>query len=130
MILQGFTYYTGYLAKWSGTKELKDKSQPNPEFATKSAHLTIDDATESLAPWIFLISKGGLAVPKNQFLMDVERMEKEFVFWINNRTIRINANDEEYILAHYESNVAAPRPGNIRLFWEYQNRNTQFLSTF
>ena len=78
LILQGFTYYTGYLAKWSGTKELKDKSQPNPEFATKSAHLTIDDATESLAPWIFLISKGGLAVPKNQFLMDVERMDKEF----------------------------------------------------
>ena len=43
-------------------------------------------------------------------------MEKEFMFWINNRTIRINANDEEYILAHYDSNVAAPRPGTIKSF--------------
>lgn len=46
----------------------------------------------------------------------VESMEEEFMFWIDNRTLRINVNDEEYILAHYDSNVAAPRPGTIKCF--------------
>ena len=54
------------------------KSQPNPAFGIKSGDLTNVDASESLAPWIFLVSKGGLAVPVNQFLLDVERMDKEF----------------------------------------------------
>ena len=75
---QGLAYFSGYLAKWSGAKELGTKSQPNPIFGIKEQELTNVDATESLAPWIFMISKGGLTVPVNQFLLDVERMDKEF----------------------------------------------------
>ena len=38
-------------------------------------------------------------------------MEEEFMFWIENRTLQVTVEDEEYMLAHYSSNVSLPRPG-------------------
>ena len=39
------------------------------------------------------------------------------MFWINNRTLKIKVKDEEYISAHYDSNVGVPRPGKVEVFW-------------
>ena len=55
------------------------KDQPNPRFGTKSGDLPPCIAHESLAPWIFMVSKGALTVPTNQFLLDVETMDKAFI---------------------------------------------------
>ena len=54
---------------------------------TKNTNLglkTSDDSwnwerTESLAPWIFQLSRGGLKVPENQFMLDMEKFEKCFI---------------------------------------------------
>ena len=78
MPLQGLGFVAGYLGRWSGEKELKLKNQPNPLFGKKSGDLCEVDAKESLAPWIYMISNGGLTVPHNQFLLDVEKMEEAF----------------------------------------------------
>ena len=56
-----------------------DKDEPNPKFGTKSRDLPPCIANESLAPWIFMVSKGGLTVPTNKFLLDVETMDKAFI---------------------------------------------------
>ena len=69
----------GYLARWSGRKELGSKDQPNPELGKKSCYYPDPLARESLAPWIFMISKGGLTVPTNRFLLDVDKMDELFV---------------------------------------------------
>jgi hypothetical protein len=70
----------GYFARWSGEKELGTKSQPNPKFGKKTDDYPVEYAyaNESLAPWIFMISKGGLTVPTNQFLLDVDKMDQAF----------------------------------------------------
>ena len=37
------------------------------------------EKTESLAPWIFNISRGGAKVPYNDFMLDMENFEYEFI---------------------------------------------------
>ena len=70
----------GYFARWSGVKECGTKNEPNPIFGKKTDDYPIEYAysNESLAPWIFMISKGGLTVPTNQFLLDVDKMDQAF----------------------------------------------------
>ena len=41
----------------------------------------------------------------------IDKMETEFMFWIENRMTTVVVGDEEHILAHYISNVSYPRPG-------------------
>ena len=40
-------------------------------------------------------------------------MEKEFEFWIKNRTASVSVNGEVFNLAHYDVEVDAPRPGSF-----------------
>ena len=70
----------GYFARWSGAKECGTKNEPNPKFGKKTDDYPVEYAysNESLAPWIFMISKGGLTVPTNQFLLDVDKMDQAF----------------------------------------------------
>ena len=70
----------GYFARWSGAKECGTKNEPNPNFGKKTDDYPVEYAysNESLAPWIFMISKGGLTVPTNQFLLDVDKMDQAF----------------------------------------------------
>ena len=70
----------GYFARWSGAKECGTKNEPNPIFGKKTDDYPVEYAysNESLAPWIFMISKGGLTVPTNQFLLDVDKMDQAF----------------------------------------------------
>ena len=42
-------------------------------------------------------------------------MDKEFDFWMNNRTAKVSVNGAEFILAHYDVEVDAPRPGHFLL---------------
>ena len=77
--LQAKGFVAGYLARWSGRKELGFKDQPNLELGKKDCDYPASLASESLAPWIFMISKGGLTVPTNQFLLDVDKMDELFV---------------------------------------------------
>ena len=77
-LLQAKGFVAGYLARWSGRKELGFKDQPNPELGKKDCDYPASLASESLAPWIFMISKGGLTVPTNQFLLDVDKMDQAF----------------------------------------------------
>ena len=69
---------------------------------------TSDDAwnwerTESLAPWIFQLSRGGLKVPENQFMLDMEKFEKCFIDFHGPHDLRREKNiirDFEAILVH------------------------------
>ena len=71
---------SGYFARWSGANECGTKNEPNPKFGKKTDDYPVEYAysNESLAPWIFMISKGGLTVPTNQFLLDVDKMDQAF----------------------------------------------------
>ena len=90
---QATGFLAGYLARWSGNKEIKGKNsegkpdnEPNQKLGHKSCNVVMLDSSsspyynpqESLAPWIFMISNGGLTVPTNQFLLDVEKMDQAF----------------------------------------------------
>ena len=44
----------------------------------KSHEFTTAEMNESHAPWLFTLSKGGLEVPYNKFLDDMEKFETEF----------------------------------------------------
>ena len=44
----------------------------------------------------------------------IDKMETEFMFWIENRMTTVIFGDEEHSLANYISNVSYPRPGNLR----------------
>ena len=41
----------------------------------------------------------------------IDTMDAEFMFWIENRTTIVTIKDEEFLMAHYTSNVSFPRPG-------------------
>ena len=43
----------------------------------------------------------------------IDKMEMEFMFWIENRMTTVIVGDEEHLLAHYVSNVSYPRPGKV-----------------
>ena len=43
----------------------------------------------------------------------IDKMEMEFMFWIENRMTTVIVGDEEHRLAHYVSNVSYPRPGKV-----------------
>ena len=52
----------------------------NEDLGIKSSDKNWDwNQVESLAPWIFKISRGGLKVPTNVFLSDMECFEYEFI---------------------------------------------------
>ena len=58
---------------------------------------------------ILLISK---ATGDKQFVKDnIDSMEKEFNFWIDQRTTKVQKNGKEYTLARYNVEVDMPRPG-------------------
>ena len=44
----------------------------------KTAEHSNTEACDSLSPWIFMVSRGGLIVPTNEFLLDAENFEIEF----------------------------------------------------
>ena len=46
---------------------------------------------------------------------NIEAMDKEFNFWIENRTTSITREGQEFRLARYDVEVDAPRPGNFSL---------------
>ena len=47
----------------------------------KSCEFTTAEANQSMAPWLFTLSKGGLHVPYNEFLDDMELFEAEFLLF-------------------------------------------------
>ena len=52
----------------------------NEDLAVKSSDDFWNwDRTESVAPWVFEISRGGLMVPINEFMAHVEKFEEEFI---------------------------------------------------
>ena len=52
----------------------------NEDLGIRSSDKNWDwNQTESLAPWIFKLSRGGLKVPTNEFLSDMECFEYEFI---------------------------------------------------
>ena len=51
---------------------------------------------------------------------NIELLEKEFQFWVTNRTVTINKNGKEYRLARYYATSHGPRPESYRyvgLYW-------------
>ena len=50
-------------------------------------------------------------------------MDKEFDFWMNNRTVKVNVNGEDFTLAHYDVEVDAPRPGNFYISFHHKSQN-------
>ena len=94
---QGLAYFSGFIAhkqiKLNDKKEegLKKANAQNrkrkieetapTEFTPlgmKTSEHTIDEAYDSLSPWIFMVSRGGLVVTSNEFLLDAEMFEIEF----------------------------------------------------
>ena len=56
----------------------------------------------------------------------IDTMDAEFMFWIENRTTIVTIKDEEFLMAHYTSNVSFPRPGKnvhtAKLTFQYITR--------
>ena len=48
---------------------------------------------------------------------NIETIEQELDFWINNRMKSVSVNNKEYELAVYNVEVDAPRPGESWTFW-------------
>ncbi|KAF2349624.1 Glycoside hydrolase family 37 [Trinorchestia longiramus] len=54
-----------------------------------------------------------------QFVRDnIELMEQEFNFWLNNRTTEVSVNGTTYTLAQYNSRVDGPRPESYKEDYE------------
>ena len=64
-----------YLAGWIAHKMKSDKLG----LKTSNEKYEGNGQFDSLAPWIFHVSRGGLKVPRDEFLLDVEKFEKEFI---------------------------------------------------
>ena len=86
-VFQGLGYFDGFVIQKEnkrnerkrGHTEERDENQGEPSsHGKKSGEYSLTQAQDSLAPWIFMISRQGLTVPYNDFLLDSELFEAEF----------------------------------------------------
>ena len=68
------------LEKGKTRKRKIEEIEPKPfvPLGKKTKKFTYTEANDSLTPWIFAISRGGLVVPDNEFFLDSEKFEEEF----------------------------------------------------
>ena len=58
--------------------QLNEDESSLQNLGKKSNEYSVEEANWSQAPWLFTLSKGGLFVPFNHFLDDMEKFETEF----------------------------------------------------
>ena len=70
------------------------------------------------------------ALNDKKFLEEnIEHLEKEFQFWMVNRTKEVTVEGDTYKLARYNVEVGEPRPGNIVCqIFSISDRNHSFNS--
>ena len=74
-------------------------------------------AMRSQPPLLIPMVKSYLDVSQDkQFLKDnINTLEKEFNFWLTNRTVQVEKDGKHYTLARYKDESSGPRPESYRL---------------
>ena len=86
-----------YLAGWIAHKMKSD----NLGLKTSNEKYEMAGDQNSLAPWIFHMSRGGLKVPRDEFLLDMEKFEQDFINFHGKKKLKKGENiirDYQHIL--------------------------------
>ena len=86
-----------YLAGWIAHKMKSD----DLGLKTSNEKYEMGGDDYSLAPWIFHMSRGGLKVPRDEFLLDMEKFEQDFINFHGKKKLKKGENiirDYQHIL--------------------------------